>query len=122
MKEYYNIYTGEKVDNYFESLGYKLYSDNKKVHLDYNNQSVVYDFKTNTELIFNDLKFIICTKDNNFFDILFNIEIEKSDSDRLRESFVEGWTYYKSAYRIKLNKKTYFKYSNNEFYLEIKEE
>ena len=122
MKEYYNIYTGEIVNNYFESLGYKYYCDNKKVYLDYNNQNVVFDFKTNTELQFNDLKFIVCTKDNNTFDILFNIEIDESNSGRLRESFVEGWTYYKSAYRIKLNEKAYFKYSNNEFYFEVKGE
>lgn len=119
MKDYYNIYTGEKVNNYFESLGYKYYCDDKKIYLNYNEQNIVFDFKTNTEFEYNDLKFIVCTKDNNTFDILLNIEIDESNSNKLRESFAEGWTYFKSAYRIILNEKKYFKYSNNEIYLEI---
>jgi len=122
MKEYYNIYTGEKVNNYFESLGYKYYCDNKKIYLDYNNQKVMFNFKTNTEFEFNNLKFIICTGDNNNFDILFNVEIEESTSGRLRQTFADEWSFLKSAYRIKLNEKAYFKYLNNEFYIEIKEE
>ena len=40
MKEYYNIYTGEKVNNFFESLGYKYYCDDKKIYLNYNEQNI----------------------------------------------------------------------------------
>ena len=116
-KKYHNIYTGEEVNNFFESLGYISKINNKNLKVIYNEKE--YEYKNNEEYVFDELKFIICTKDNKVFDILFDKEINDTNSSKLRESFAEGWNYFKSAYRIELNKKYNFKYLENEFNIEI---
>ena len=121
MKNYVNIYTGKKVNNIFEALGYKYFCDDKKVYLKFNNEEMLFDFETNFEYSYKDLKFILCTSDNKEFDILFNVEIENNWDRRLRTTFADDWTYFKSAYTISLNEIVCFKYLENEFFIEIKE-
>lgn len=119
MKEYKNIYTGEKVNNIFESLGYKKIKDNKKIYIKYNDEEKKFNFETNKELNLEKIKFIVCTSDNESFDILFDKEVEGPIEIKIR-SFANNWTYFKNAYSLELNKQVLFKYKDKELYFEIK--
>lgn len=114
-QKFYNIYTGEEVKDKFESLGYYKYSDaNKKIHLQYNGQEKIFDYSTNTEYSYNDLKFIICRINKENLIILFNVYMkENSEHGQLRESFADSWTYFKSAYSFNINETLEFEYESN---------
>lgn len=119
IKRYYNIFTGEEVNNVFEALGYKYYADDsKKIYTKLNNEEKEYDFRTNTELCFNDLKFIICQDKAGELIILFNVTMENDIENQVRQSFTDGWTFFKSAYFIDGNECS-FKWLNNSFFIRI---
>ena len=117
-----NIYTGEKVKEKFESLGYAKYTDsNKKIHLKYNGEETTFDYSTNTEYSYNDLKFIICRMNEENLIILFNVDMKENIAHRkLRESFADSWEYFKSAYRFNINESLDFEYEDNKIQIFIK--
>lgn len=121
IKKYSNIYTGKEENSYFEALGFKYYiDDNKKIYTRLNDEEKVFEYKTNIEFCFNDLKFIICQENNGDLIILFNIIMENNVENQIRGTFVDGWTYFHSAYFIDVNEESHFKWLNNNFYIKIK--
>lgn len=120
-QNFQNIYTGEKIKDKFESLGYAKYSDsNKKIHFKYNEEETTFDYSTNTEYSYNDLKFIICRMNEENLIILFNVDMEENIAHRkLRESFADTWKYFKSAYRFNINETLEFEYENNKIQIKI---
>lgn len=122
MKNFFqNIYTGEKVKDKFESLGYAKYIDsNKKIHLKYNEIETMFDYSTNVEYTYNDLKFIICRMSEEDLIILFNVDIKEDIEHRkLRENFADAWICFKSAYRFNINEIFEFEYENNRLKISI---
>ena len=121
IKEFYNIYTGEKCNNKFESLGFKEYEDkNKKIYLNYNKKKIKFNYRTNTEYSYNDLKFIICTVDNENMIIMLNKEVENNEERRLRSTFIDEWEYFKIAYEFRIEETIKFKYLKNYISISIK--
>lgn len=121
-QKFQNIYTGENVKDKFESLGYAKYTDsNKRIHLKYNESETTFDYSTNTEYSYNDLKFIICRMNEEDLIILFNVDMKEDVKHRkLRENFVDTWTYFKSAYRFNIRETLEFEYENNKIIISIK--
>ena len=120
-QNFQNIYTGVKAKDKFESLGYAKYTDsNKKIHLKYNENETTFDYSTNTEYSYNDLKFIICRMNEEDLIILFNVDMKEDVKHRkLRENFVDTWTYFKSAYRFNIKETLEFEYENNKIKISI---
>ena len=120
-QKFQNIYTGENVKDKFESLGYAKYSDaNKKIHLKYNENETTFDYSTNTEYSYNDLKFVICRMNEENLIILVNVDMKENIAHRkLRESFADTWTYFKSAYRFNIKETLEFEYENNKIKISI---
>lgn len=116
-----NIYTGENAKDKFESLGYAKYSDNnRKIHLKYNREETTFDYSTNIEYSYNDLKFVICRMNEENLIILFNVDMKDNNTHRkLRESFADSWEYFKSAYRFHINETLEFEYGNNKIRISI---
>lgn len=120
-QNFQNIYTGEKAKDKFESLGYVKYIDsNRKIYLKYNEEETIFDYSTNTEYSYNGLKFIICRMNEEDLIILFNVDMKENIEHRkLRENFVDAWTYFKSAYRFNINEALEFEYGNNKIRISI---
>lgn len=120
-QNFVNIYTGEKVKDKFESLGYAKYSDsNKKIHLKYNEDETIFEYSTNTEYSYNDLKFVICRMNEENLIILFNVDMKENIAHgKLRESFADSWEYFKSAYKFNINETLEFEYENNKIRISI---
>lgn len=121
MESFQNIYTGEKVKDKFESLGYAKYTDsNKKIHLKYNETETTFDYSTNVEYTYNDLKFVICRVNEENLIILFNVDMKENIAHRkLRENFADAWTYFKSAYRFNINETLYFEFEDSKIQISI---
>ena len=52
--------------------------------------------------------------------ILFNVDMKENIEHRkLRENFVDAWTYFKSAYRFNINEALEFEYENNKIRISI---
>lgn len=120
-QNFQNIYTGEKVKDKFESLGYAKYTDsNKKIHLKYNETETTYDYSTNIEYSYNDLKFVICRVNEENLIILFNVDMKENIAHRkLRENFADTWKYFKSAYRFNINETLYFEFEDSKIQISI---
>lgn len=120
-QNFQNIYTGEKVKDKFESLGYVKYIDsNKRIHLKYNESETTFDYSTNTEYSYNDLKFVICRVNEENLIILFNVDMKENIAHRkLRENFAGTWTYFKSAYRFNINEILDFEFEDNKIRISI---
>lgn len=120
-QNFQNIYTGEKVKDKFESLGYVKYTDsNKRIHLKYNENETTFNYSTNTEYSYNDLKFVICRVNEENLIILLNLDMKEDIAHRkLRENFADSWEYFKSAYRFNINEILEFEYENNKIIISI---
>lgn len=120
-QNFQNIYTGEKVKDKFESLGYTKYTDsNKKIHLKYNETETTFDYSTNIEYSYNDLKFVICRVNEENLIILFNVDMKENIAHRkLRENFADTWKYFKSAYRFNINETLYFEFEDSKIQISI---
>ena len=120
-QNFQNIYTGEKVKDKFESLGYVKYTDsNKRIHLKYNENETTFNYSTNTEYSYNDLKFVICRVNEENLIILLNLDMKEDIAHRkLRENFADSWTYFKSAYRFNINESLEFEYEKNKIIISI---
>lgn len=119
-RKYYNIFTGKEVNNYYEALGFEYYFDNnKKIYTKLNNEEKVFDYKTNTEFCFNDLKFIICRYKNGELAIFFNVIMDNNLEKRYRSFSFEEMKDYHSEYSLD-EKGDNFKWLNNYFYIKIK--
>lgn len=115
--DYYNIYTGKKVNNFMESIGCYAYKYNDKmIYVDYNGKKIKFEFETNKEYSLENLKFIICSpnKKSKEMVILFDSDIQViSHNERLRQDFTQGWTYFKVAYNFNLNETLEFECEDN---------
>lgn len=120
-QNFQNIYTGEKVKDKFESLGYAKYTDsNKKIHLKYNETETTYDYSTNIEYSYNDLKFVICRVNEENLIILFNVDMKENIAHiKLRENFADTWKYFKSAYSFNINETLYFEFEDSKIQISI---
>lgn len=120
-QNFQNIYTGEKVKDKFESLGYAKYTDsNKKIHLKYNETETTYDYSTNIEYSYNDLKFVICRVNEENLIILFNVDMKENIAHiKLRETFADTWKYFKSAYIFNINETLYFEFEDSKIQISI---
>lgn len=120
-QNFQNIYTGEKVKDKFESLGYTKYTDSdKKIHLKYNETETTFDYSTNIEYSYNDLKFVICRVNEENLIILFNVDMKENFEHRkLRENFADTWTYFKSAYRFNINEILDFEFEDKKIQISI---
>ncbi len=117
----FNIYTGEKVNDVFEQFGFEKFSDDsKKIYLKYGENEKTFEYITNTEYTYNDLKFVICRKNDEDLVVLFNVEMNNNSKRRLRGTFADTWKYFKSAYGFKINEILEFEYLDQNIKICIK--
>ena len=86
----------------------------------YIEDETIFEYSTNTEYSYNDLKFVICRMNEENLIILFNVDMKENIAHgKLRESFADSWEYFKSAYKFNINETLEFEYENNKIRISI---
>jgi len=81
-------------NNVFEESGFAEYRDiNRKVQILYKNNKKIYEYKTNTiyEVPNSNFKFIICTEDNKYLQLLINQYVEIIEGEMSRTAYPGLW-------------------------------
>lgn len=99
MKKYKNIFTGEEVDNYFEAFGYKKFMNDRSLNVELNDKKFDFIYETNIEYKCDDLRFVVCSRDNEKYCIAFNKNMK--NHERYRMMFKDGLEY---LYSLNINR------------------
>lgn len=103
-------------NNVFENSGFAEYSDiNKKVQVLYKNNKYNYNYQTNTiyEIPNSNFKFIICTSDNEYLQLLINHYVEVIEGNMYR-TFYPGLWDEPSQFACAFNENNIFKVETKE--------